>query len=745
MKDTLPGSMRDSPLRSSSGPSHARIWGIFLGISLCLLAAHATPGAPTTKNVLILFSSVEKTPYLTDVLEPAIRNRLKDRVNFQTSYLTHSQDPDREKHHEQSLAETMRRQYAGIKLDLVIAVAPQALLFSIEYRDKIFPGTPIVFTQVGTRQFQGKSWPGVTGLTVRVGIGETIDLALRLHPDATTVALIDGPDWYWIDVTKSELARYRDRVKEVLFTDPPSSDLLARVRQLPPHTVVLFFTPLPDASDPEFGARDLLAGVTSRWPTYSAWPENCLGHDCIGGAYPDLKKEHLETAQIAARVLAGERPEDIPIQHDSSLQVQVDWRQLQRWHISDSTLPPDSVVLNREPTFWQRYRNLVLAAIFVILAQAFLIAALLWQRARKQKAEAILRESEERFRVLANTAPALIWMFDTQGNITYLNDRRSTFTGQDAKAGFGDTWTAFVHPDDLQGLQEAVAAALKADHPFAKEYRLKRNDGVYRWMFGVAAQRKASDGSIAGLIGSSIDITDQKVARETLRNLSGHLIEAQEKERARIARELHDDVCQRLALLSLELGQAVRTSRGSSGNLQHIQKECQNLATDVQALSHRLHSSRLDFLGIVPALKGFCREFSQQFHVNVDFTSTDVPGNISKDASLCLFRVAQEALHNAVKYSGTRTFRVELTATSHQVRLEMNDWGSGFNVEKARRSSGLGLVSMEERVRLVRGTFSIASRPGEGTRIAVVVPLPAAVETPPPADQGIATTETVAG
>jgi PAS domain S-box-containing protein len=737
--------MRDSPLRPSSGQFRTRAWGLFLGISLCLLAAHAAPVAPKTKNVLILFSSVEKTPYFTDVLVPAIRTHVKGPVDFHTSYLTHSQDPDREKHHEESLAETMRREYAGIKLDLVIAVAPPALLFSIEYRDKIFPGTPIVFTQVGTRQFQGKSWPGVTGLTVPVGIGETIDLALRLHPDATTVALIDGPDWYWIDVTRSEIARYGDRVKEVLFTEPPSSDLLASVRQLPPHTVVLFFAPLPDASDPEFGARDLLAGVASRWPTYSAWPENCLGHGCIGGAYPDLKKEHLQTAQIAARILAGERPEDIPVQHDTSLQLQVDWRQLQRWHIPDSALPAGSVILYREPTFWQRYRDLLLAAIFVIIAQSLLIAALLWQRSRKQKAQAVLRESEERFRVLANTAPALIWMFDTEGNITYLNDHRFIFTGDDARAGFGGTWTAFVHPDDLPGLKEAVAAAMKADRPFAKEYRLKRNDGVYRWMFGVAAQRRADDGSIAGLIGSSIDITDQKVARETLRNLSGHLIEAQEKERARIARELHDDICQRLALLSLELGQAVRTSRGSTGNLQHIQKECQNLATDVQTLSHRLHSSRLDFLGIVPALKGFCREFSQQFNVTVDFTSSEMSGDIPKEASLCLFRVAQEALHNAVKYSGTRAFRVELTATSHQVRLEVKDWGSGFNVESARRSGGLGLVSMEERVRLVRGTFSIESRPGEGTQIIVVVPLSATPEIPQDLEPRIVTSETVAG
>ena len=724
-----------STIRSGTGASPICVRLILLGALLCIVAGIPAAAQPKTKNVLILFSSIEQNPHFVDVVEPAIRKRVPGPIDFHIEYLSYlsyrvSQPAEVERLHQESEAETFRRRYAGLKLDLVIAVSPQALLFANEYRDKMFPGVPIVFTQLGTREFQGRTWPGVTGLTVPVGIGETIDLALRLHPDTSTVAIIQGQDWFWINVAQSELLRYHDKVRTIVFSDDPSPELLARVRALPAHTLVLFHLALPNEDGAEFGRRDLLDEVAKRWPTYSAWPANCLNYGCIGGAYPDLDKEHLATAQIAARVLSGERPDSIPIQHDSSLQVQVDWRQLQRWHIPESALPAGSIVLFREPTVWQRYRNYILAAIAVMLAQAFLIAALLWQRARKRKAEAILRESEERFRVLANTTPAMIWMFNTEGKITYFNDRRITFTGQDPGAGYGDSWTSFIHPEDLPGVLDALSTGLKNHQPYSREYRLRRHDGVYRWMFGVASPRMDSHGSFAGFIGSSIDITDQKLARETLRKLSGSLMEAQEKERARIARELHDDVCQRLALLSLELAQESRSSNGSSARLEVIRKHCSEIAGDVQALSHRLHSSKLDYLGLVVALKGFCNEFSQQHQVNIDFADLNVPLDVPHEVSLCLFRIAQEALQNAMKYSGTRSFRVELTGTPDEVRLEVIDCGAGFDLNAAKQKRGLGLVSMRERVLLVHGRFFIESKPAEGTRITAVVPLSAAAEAP---------------
>jgi PAS domain S-box-containing protein len=301
------------------------------------------------------------------------------------------------------------------------------------------------------------------------------------------------------------------------------------------------------------------------------------------------------------------------------------------------------------------------------------------------------------------------------------------FTGGNPKTGLGDTWTAFIHPDDLGNVQTANSRALKEQKGFSKEYRLRRKDGVYRWILDVAAPRINSDGSFAGFIGSANDVTDQKLTQEALEKVGGRLIEAQEKERNRIARELHDDICQSLTLMSLELHQAHQDSNGTDARtkerLFQIRQHCSEIAGDVQALSHQLHSSKLDYLGVVAAVGSFCREFSQQHNVQVEFTQEDVPKTLPKDVSLTLFRVTQEALQNALKYSGVSRFAVDLRGRSDRIRLEISDAGVGFAVDEARRDRGLGLVSMQERVHLVNGAFSLESKLNGGTRVVVFVPL----------------------
>ena len=204
------------------------------------------------------------------------------------------------------------------------------------------------------------------------------------------------------------------------------------------------------------------------------------------------------------------------------------------------------------------------------------------------------------------------------------------------------------------------------------------------------------------------------------------LLEAQEKERARIARELHDDIGQRLALLAVELQQLhgdplvlpkVRSRLGK------LQKQTSGIAEDIQSLSHELHSAKLQYLGIVGAMRGFCREFGEQQKVEIDFQSHDLPSPVSADMSLCFFRVLQEALHNSAKHSGVRHFDVRLWGTSDEIHLTVTDSGAGFDRAAAKTSRGLGLISMEERLKLVNGTLSIDSQPKRGTTIHARVPV----------------------
>jgi PAS domain S-box-containing protein len=339
----------------------------------------------------------------------------------------------------------------------------------------------------------------------------------------------------------------------------------------------------------------------------------------------------------------------------------------------------------------------------------------------RQRAEEALRESEERFRLVANAAPVMIWMAGPDKLCTYFNQPWLTFTGRSILEELGNRWTEGVHAEDLEQCMDTYAKAVDKRESFEREYRLRRHDGEYRWVLDLGVPRFNADGSFAGYIGSCLDVTERKLAEEALSSVSRRLIEAHEEERAWIARELHDDINQRLALLAVKmegLGQALPASAaGLRNRLREEIKHVSEIGSEIQGLSHRLHSSKLEYLGLAAAAASFCRELSGQQKVEVDFRSDDVPKDLSQDISLCLFRVLQEALQNAAKHSGSKRFQVMLSSTSNDIQLTVQDSGVGFDVEEALKGHGLGLTSMKERLKLVDGDLSIDARVQVGTTI----------------------------
>jgi PAS domain S-box-containing protein len=483
----------------------------------------------------------------------------------------------------------------------------------------------------------------------------------------------------------------------------------------------------------------------------------------------------------------------------------------------------------------------------------------------RETAEEALRESEARFRLVANTAPVLIWMSDTDKLCTYFNTPWLDFTGRSIESELGNGWTQGVHPEDFRACLETYTKAFDGREKFSMEYRLRRYDGEYRWVLDIGTPRFNQDGSFAGYIGSCVDFTDRKAAQQALResedklrllldstaeaiygidlegrctfcnpaclralgyervdellgrnmhdlihhsradgtmfpveacrimralgtgegvhvddevlwrakgtsfpaeywsypqrkgqdvvgavvtflditerkrteralaNVTRRLIGVEEQERTRIARELHDDIGQRLALLNVELGQfdSSHLLAEVASRIGELQKQSAEIASDVQSLSHRLHSSKLEYLGVATAMRGFCKEFSAQQNVEIVFAHDPISRTVRPDISLCLFRILQEALHNAVKYSGVRHLDAELRASSDAIDLTVRDSGSGFDVEEAMKASGLGLISMAERIKLVGGQLSIESHRNRGTTIHARVPLHEAARAAP--------------
>jgi signal transduction histidine kinase/ABC-type uncharacterized transport system substrate-binding protein len=690
-------------------------------------AVRAQPAS--AKNVLVMFSFFARDSKSMDDLEASVRAHVPWPVNFSAEYLESPRFE--EKAYRDSLAETLRQECQDAKPDLVIVASEPALHFALEYRPRLFPGVPIVFFAISSRMADEKM-PGVTGVAAPSGVRDTIDLALRLEPDTTTVAVITNTseiETYWLGEVRADLLRRKDKVKEVDLVGPPGTEILQQVAALPPHTVILFQQFPRDLNQPSTSNWDVLAAASRHLPTFGIFRTLAMDRGGIGGAYYDGAMDSMLAGELAARVLRGERPDDIPVVHIPILQTQVDWRQLQRWHIAESALPPGTIVLNRRPTLWQQYKGYVIAGITLILLEAALIVGLLWNRARRRRSENELAIAYDRLRMSMEASTSVAWDADYRsGRNRWFGDTGTMFglSGGHHNVSIGD-FLQRVHGDDRGRVGAAIATAKENREPYAAEFRVIRADGAVRWIAARGKFYYAPNGDLERMLGMAIDVTERRVAEEALSRLSGQLINAQEEERRRIAREIHDDFQQRVAVLAIELEslytETDEEKKITRARLRDLVEQVNGLGTDLHSLSHRLHSSTLDSMGLVAALKGLCSEFRKHHELDVSLIAQNVPQKIPNEEALCLFRIAQEALQNARKHSKAQAAEVRVEGLEGTIHLSVTDKGVGFDPEQLARGGSIGIRSMEERARLVDGRIEVWSEPGHGTTVQVWIPV----------------------
>lgn len=346
----------------------------------------------------------------------------------------------------------------------------------------------------------------------------------------------------------------------------------------------------------------------------------------------------------------------------------------------------------------------------------------------RKRQEQRVRESEERFRLAAQAAKMFAYEWNAITDEIVRSAESSQILGIDeSKRLTGKEAIATVHPEDHVEVEFALKR-LSPQNPYLQvTYRIVRGDGKTIWVDRHSVAHFDENGALLRIVGMVVDITERKKSELALAGARRKLIDAQEEERTRIARELHDDICQRLTLMTVEVDQLQHGTADMSDELRNHMSQLRNqlleLSSDVQSLSHELHSAKLEFLGIGDATRGFCREVAEKHKVEINCDVHDLPGRVERSVSLCLFRVLQEALRNSLKYSGVSHFEVSLWATSDQAHLTVRDSGVGFDCNTAKENGGLGLISMEERVRLLNGKFLLETQPNRGTTIQAHVPL----------------------
>ena len=337
------------------------------------------------------------------------------------------------------------------------------------------------------------------------------------------------------------------------------------------------------------------------------------------------------------------------------------------------------------------------------------------------------RKTEDRLRLLLEMTNILPWEADAEtGRFTYVGEQAVRMLGYPVEQWYEpDFWASHLHPDDCKRAFEDCLTYSQKLEDYQFEYRMIANDGRVVWVHDMVSVIH-KNGQPVTIRGFLIDITERKQAEEALVRLSGRLINAQEEERKRVARELHDDLNQRMALLSIELGrleQQVRKPRHLRPLVHSLQAKAQEISAEIHRISYSLHPSKLDHLGLGAAVRSLCEALSESHKLRIDFQQRGFTEAVPKDISLCVFRIAQEALRNCVRHSGASGARVALERTEAAVRLSVSDDGCGFDAEAGAAKKGLGLTSMRERLRLVGGELQIYSRPLGGTRIEIFVPL----------------------
>ena len=583
---------------------------IFLGL---LISADWGWAQQAQKHVLLLHSA-RRDSVLAETgdreLSRLLDLALNGALDYFPEYVDTARFPDRQ--YRDAFRNFLRLKYKGQRFDLVIALENTSLDFTRQIRDELSPQAPVIFSAA---ERDIRRIPNSTGIIDQPDFSRTLRLAMQLQPDTRQVYVVSGTssrDKFYERLARTRFKSFESSLQFTYLTGLPAQDLETQAAALPDRSIVFYAMVSQDGVGENFlpiEYLDRLAKAANR-PIYS-WVEAAMDHGIVGGSLMQPEIAIASLAELALRVLNGEKADDIPPIAPERTFNQVDWRELRRWGIAESRVPAGTFIRFREPGIWDEYKVYILGAIVLLVAQTALIAGLLVQGAHRRRAENEVRASQ---------------------------------------------------------------SALRQSY-------------------------------------------------ERIRDLGGRLLAAQESERSRIARELHDDISQQVALLSMDL-ELLNTANGDgdeSDGLQEALDRTQGIAKSVHDLSHRLHPAKLRLVGLVGALASLPRELAQP-GASITFTHDRVPSNLPHDVTLCLFRVVQEAVQNAIKHGGAHKIGVNLAASGQRMTLTVADDGKGFDVD-AVSGKGLGLISMAERVELIGGTLKISSTPGAGTRLEATVPV----------------------
>jgi signal transduction histidine kinase/ABC-type uncharacterized transport system substrate-binding protein len=626
---------------------------------------------------------------------------------------------------DEAFANYLRALFATHPPDLIVTLVSPAARFIQRHRRDLFPSAPVIFAALDARAIKDATLTANdTMVAVSTDQRATIENILRTLPGTTTIAVVTGDapiERFWVRELRQVIRQFENRVDFIFLNEQSFGEMLTRVAALPPRSAIFYGDLVVDAQGIPHRQEEVLARLhaVANAPIFGQYDYQ-LGGGIVGGPLLSVRTLSRKTAEVAAQILGGASPGDIKTPPQKLEEPEFDWRELRRWGIAEASLPPNSAVRFREPTLWEHYRWYILAAAGFSGLQGILILGLLLNRLRLRRAHDRLRTSEEGMSLAAIAAKLRFWVWDIpRDEVRASASDWSSGNWHSAHPVDFDQFIDIVHPGDRASLHHAVREAIEGDGRYETEYRVMAPDSTMRWIAARGRIEFDQNGKPKQLRAISIDITERRRAEDEARDLNGRLITAHEDERARLARALHDDVTQRLALLAIDAGRKEKglgdTIAGQAMRL--IRHDLVQLSEDVHALSYALHPAILEDLGLIEALKAECARFGAIEGIRTSFTASDDVDEPTRAVSLCLYRVAQEALRNVARHSNASSVEVQLRAVGGELELAVQDNGVGFDPTRKQARPSLGLAGMRQRLSLVDGELFVDSAPGGGTRI----------------------------
>jgi PAS domain S-box-containing protein len=702
------------------------IFALLCLASFSVLSQSSSDGG--TKRVLLLSHYGRESP--AEVLfqqgfDTILKSSFTERVEIYREALETYRFPGNE--HERLMQQYLHEKYVDRKVDVVVAYTDTALDFLLRYRDQLFPNIPLVY--VISRQPESANQPTLsTGVWTGPNIKDTLGLALQMQPDTRQVFVVGAAGYS--PVAQLEV---QEQLKD--FESPtlhlnyllgrPLDELLAAVRALPEHSIIIYQRQTQGTGGKIVLPRESVGTIAqaANAPVYVSY-DVLIGQGTVGGKVISSEELGSRAAHITINILQGTRPGDIPTER-ASLVPMFDWRQLQRWKISEQRLPTGSIVLFKQTSFWELYRWRIIGVLALCLVQALLIVALLIQRSRRAKAEESRRLSEEKFSKAFRSSPdAFLITRQSDGVILEVNDRWVELLGYSPADAVGRT-TADLDLYAVTDHREKFLSQLaEADFVSAFETKIRTRTGEIK-LAVLAAEIVVINNEPCTLV-MLRDVTEQRNSERALQEMTSQLISLRDEEQRRIAAELHDGLGQSLVIINnralIGLRDARDTSRATE-QFEEISSAASSAIDEVRAIVYNLRPHDLGKLGLVQAIKSMVTKISESSPIKLSTDLDELDQPLSEATETSIYRMVQEALNNIVKHAEATEARVALKRCGDELMVTVADNGKGITATRNGDRSGFGLVGIAERARMLGGSCAVDSKAGLGTTITLTLRL----------------------